>query len=239
MSIKIGICGLTGKMGQAVMKEIKNFDSRCIAVCDLDLESICKNSDVVIDFSHPSTLKNLLLFSVKHNTKLVIGTTGFDDNQYLALRKASCNIPIVYSANMSIGVNLLQLLVTKTAQMLDETYDIEIIERHHRDKLDAPSGTAKMLSYAVTQARGLDYRKSVVMDRCTKGKRNKNDIGIASIRSGNICGQHDVIFAGNQEVLTLKHEALDRSVFAHGAIFAALWVFNKNQGLYSMQDVLA
>ncbi|XVN43093.1 MAG: 4-hydroxy-tetrahydrodipicolinate reductase [Candidatus Rickettsia vulgarisii] len=241
--INIGLCGSTGKMGQMIIERIGKFDSCKISSTFSrqnnidDMDEFCRNSEVIIDFSNSSILEKLLDRAIKHKNKLVIGTTGFTEKQFNLLQEASKYIAILYSANMSLGVNLLSVLAEKAAKILDKDYDIEILESHHRMKLDAPSGTAIMLGEILTNARNLDFNKDVKFNRV--GKRLSGEIGITSIRGGWVYGEHEIMFLGNNETITLKHQALNRESFADGAIRAANWIVDKETGLYSMSDVLS
>ena len=170
---------------------------------------------------------------------VVLCTTGYSPEQLAEIDRASEQVPVFRSGNMSLGINLLLALVKKAAAVLGDAYDIEIVERHHNRKVDAPSGTAVMLADAA--AEGVSWEPEYVYDRhSVRKKREKTEIGISSVRGGNIVGEHEVIFAGNQEVVELKHSALSRDVFAEGAVKAAIFMSGvKQPGLYDMQDVLA
>lgn len=236
MTINIGLSGATGKMGRTILERIDNFKNCKISVKfnstrDLhELNDLCKNSDVVIDFSTPEILEKLVDSALKYDTKLVIGTTGLTSSQFKLLEKAAKTLPILYSANMSIGANLLGYLAKEATKILDD-YDIEILEAHHRAKKDAPSGTAIMLAEMVTAEKELD----ITFNRGNKTRRN-NEIGISSLRGGNVHGTHEIFFLGDDETITLKHEALNKNSFADGAIRAAIWLQDKQTGLYSMLD---
>jgi 4-hydroxy-tetrahydrodipicolinate reductase len=191
--------------------------------------------DVMIDFSHPSA--QVLNYAVSRNIPLVMATTGISEEQVARLKESSHLIPILFSANMSLGVNLLLELVQKAAKLLYSNFDIEIVERHHNQKIDAPSGTALALADAINQALPEKYR--YVYDRHTKRvKRSKDEIGIHAIRGGNIAGDHTVIFAGNDEIIELRHTANSKEIFGVGALKAAVFLHDKEPGFYSMQDLL-
>ena len=194
-------------------------------------------ADVIIDFSVPAAIDSLLGFGTSRNIPLVLCATGYTPGQVEAIDKAAEQIPVFRSANMSLGINLLADLTKRACAVLGGSYDIEIVERHHRRKLDAPSGTAHMLAEAA--ASSLPYGPEYVYERESKRQpRNKCDIGISSIRGGTIAGEHEVIFAGLDEVIELKHTAASRDIFAAGAIHAAKFLAGITKpGLYNMSDV--
>lgn len=194
-------------------------------------------ADVLIDFSNPSLLSPLLDFGIGKKMPLVLCTTGYSREQVLEIKKAAARIPVFFSGNMSLGVNLLIELSKKAAQVLGDSFDIEIVEKHHNRKLDAPSGTALMIADGVSSALGKDMH--YVYDRHSQRKaRESTEIGISSVRGGTIVGEHDVIFAGPHEVLTLSHSAQSRDIFAIGALRAAGFLACQVAGLYSMSDLL-
>jgi 4-hydroxy-tetrahydrodipicolinate reductase len=191
----------------------------------------------LIDFSHPSLLSDILGYAVRYSVPAVLATTGYTEEQKTEIRKASEKIPVFFSPNMSLGVNVLAELVKMAAEAFGEDFDVEIIEKHHNRKLDAPSGTALMLADAVTEAENRPMNR--VFDRsCERRARSKNDIGIHSVRGGTIVGEHDVIFAGEDEVITISHSAGSRRIFANGALRAALFINGKPAGLYTMRDLI-
>ena len=225
--IKIGLCGATGRMGSAVKQMIGSFAGLCRIEAEIsaaksmnELTDFCKASDVIIDFSSPDLLEDLLKYSEIYHSKLIIGTTGLTERHFALLHKASSQNAILYSANMSIGANLVAKLASLASKILNVDYDVEIIDTHHRLKKDSPSGTALMYKKYLSET--LDDKK----------------INISSIRGGGIIGEHDVIFAGKDEVVKIKHQALNRKIFAEGAIKAACWLHDKQNGLYSMLDVI-
>lgn len=245
MTIKIGLCGASGKVGQTIIKTITSFTDQCQIHATFnrsnviaDLNDFCQSSEVIIDFSSPDILEDLLEQSVKHRTKLVIGTTGLTAKHFALLQAASIQIPIVYSANMSIGANLLAIFAAKVAALLPNNYDISILDYHNRLKKDSPSGTALMIGKAISKARELKFEQAAVFDRHNRAEKSTNEIDLLSIRAGGIYGQHDVLFASNSEIVTLGHQALNRDSFVEGAIKAAIWVITKPPALYSMLDVL-
>lgn len=250
--MNIGIAGYTGRVGQLLVKELQTGNWK-----DLDLtagssrsihpehvasepflvvgtaQQLCESSDCVIDFTTPEGTKSLLECAVKTQTSLVIGTTGLDASTESLLKDASGTIPIVYAANTSVGVNLLIALVEHAAARLAPHWDIEIFESHHKNKIDAPSGTALALGKAAQKGRG---GGNFVTDR--NGKRIEGDIGYAVSRGGDVVGEHMVTFYSMGERLELGHRATDRSLFARGALQAASWLKGKPAGLYTMRDVL-
>lgn len=249
--LKIILSGCQGHMGQVITKLVEEQENTMI-VAGVDLvanpnapypiynnfKDIKETADVIIDFSHPSVLENLLAFSVEKQIPAVIATTGLSCCQVEQIEKASQKVALFYSGNMSLGINLLAALVKKAAQILGDRADIEIVEAHHNQKIDAPSGTANMLLDAAIE--GLDKEMVPVYDRHSRRqKREKNEIGMHSIRGGTIVGEHQVIFAGKDEVVTLSHSAHSKEVFAVGAVKAAVFLANKPPRLYDMADVVA
>ncbi len=247
--VNVLISGAAGKMGQAVASEIKLKENVKVAAgFDVEpntklsfpvydnFEDIKEQIDIIIDFSNPRALKNILEYGIKNNVPLVLCTTGYSNNDKIEIKKAAKSIPIFYSQNMSIGVNLITQLVKKTALILSDEFDIEIIEKHHNQKLDAPSGTALMLADAVNSVR--DNTKYIYDRHCVRKKRDKNDIGIHSIRCGNIVGEHEVIFASDDEIIEISHKAMSKNIFAKGAVNAAGFLLNKPAGIYDMSDML-
>lgn len=263
--MKIGIIGINGRMGQSIAKTVLANDlndissglvrlgsqlvgqdiGKIIGAEDLgvkatdNLEELVKNSDVVIDFSNPELSLQTAALSSKHNKIVVCGTTGFSEEQKIQLKNYAQNCVVIWSSNMSIGVNLLMTLAEQVARILHSDYDVEIFEMHHRNKVDAPSGTALSLGEAVAKGRNLDFgevcrktREGIV------GKRTENEIGFCALRGGDVIGDHSVIFAGNGERVELVHKASNRDIYAVGALRAAIWATGKPNGFYTMQDVL-
>lgn len=263
--LRIGISGCGGRMGRMLVAEVK-ATPRCrlsggveaasnhdlgkdigelagIGAIGLaahaDIAALLKVSDVVIDFSTPSSSLAHAKLAAAAKTALVIGTTGFDDEGHAALRRAARSAPILWAPNMSLGVNVLLRLVEQTAQLLGDEYDIEILEMHHRHKVDAPSGTALALGQAAAAGRGTDLAKKSQRARDgLTGPRKRGDIGFAVLRGGDNAGEHHVIFAADGEQLELVHRASSRRIFARGAVAAALWLAGRKPGLYGMKDVL-
>ena len=202
-----------------------------------DYASVSVDADVIIDFSHPANLNKLLSFAKRNDLPIVVATTGLTEDQKKELSDASKIIPVFFSANMSLGINLLIRLAKQAAKILEGSFDIEIIEKHHNKKIDAPSGTALMLADGIKSVRpDLEY----VYDRTgRRAARSANELGISSVRGGTIVGDHDVIFAGPDEVVILSHRAYSKGVFGKGAVEAAKFLAGKPAGMYDMQDVIA
>ncbi|TAL35892.1 MAG: 4-hydroxy-tetrahydrodipicolinate reductase [Phenylobacterium sp.] len=248
--IRIAIAGALGRMGQAVEKVVR-ADPALALVARFDrpgaegdgLVSAAEALDaaqVVIDFTTPAASVALTAQAAGKPVALVIGATGASDAERAAIAQAAARNPIVFAGNYSLGVNLLMGLVAQAARALPaDLFDIEVFEAHHRHKVDAPSGTAFMLGEAAARGRGV--RLSQVERRARDGitgARPSGEIGFSVVRGGGIVGEHSVIFAGEEEILTLSHSGRDRGLFARGAVAAARWVADKPPGLYDMQDVL-
>jgi len=239
---KIIITGSKGRMGQALVSCAKNFrELEVTGQIDQgdDLRSVLAGGDVVIDFSLHAATPGIVELCAKHNKAVVIGTTGHSESEQSAIRNLKSVIPMVWASNFSTGVNALFWLTRKAAEILGPAYDLEIIEMHHRLKRDAPSGTAKTLAEILAGARKLQLDKAARHGRAgITGERKPDEIGIHSIRGGDVVGDHTVVFAANGERLELTHKASSRDTFANGALRAALWVVKQKPGLYTMQDVL-
>lgn len=247
--IKIAVCGINGKMG-ANLKRIIAEDKDCELVCGVDIQAdkkalppiyasfndIKERVDVVIDFSSPAALSGEIEWAEKSRTPLVLATTGYSAEDLKIIKSAAEKIAIFKTANFSVGVNLLVKLVKQAAQTLGENFDIEIIEKHHNLKADAPSGTALMLADGANEAFGGD--KEYLYGREGKVGKRGAEIGIHAVRGGTIVGEHEVMFAGDDEIITLSHSARSKTVFAAGAVRAAKWLAGKPAGLYDMSDVL-
>lgn len=223
-----------GFMGQVLYKELVNVGHSVMIVPDLNRPPLDCNFDVLIDFSHPDGLKNIATFCLTNNIPAVIATTGYTEAQFNQINDLALKIPVVYSGNYSLGVILMERLVREAARVLGSDFDIEIIEKHHHHKIDAPSGTAKMLLKAANDQLGYN----VIYGREGECRRGEKEIAVHTIRGGSIVGEHEVLFAGADELLTIKHEALSKVIFAKGAIKAASWLLSKEVGLYNMEDVL-
>ncbi|MFN3512608.1 MAG: 4-hydroxy-tetrahydrodipicolinate reductase [Phenylobacterium sp.] len=249
--VRIAVAGALGRMGRAVADAVAQrpeaalagrFDRPGIEGEGLTTQAAAMAAaDVVIDFSTPAASVALAkAAAAQGNLALVIGSTGFSPDEAAEVDAAGALIPIVRAGNFSLGVNMLMGLVARAARALGpEAYDIEIFEAHHRRKVDAPSGTALMLGEAAAQGRGVDLSAVRVAARDgITGARRDGDIGFSVLRGGGIVGEHSVVFAAEDEVLTLSHSARDRGLFARGAVAAALWAAGKPPGAYDMQDVL-
>ena len=250
--IRVIIHGSSGRMGHAVAETIADFDDiRVVAGVDAggpaggeefpvytSIGECGEEADVCIDFSHHEALPGLLEELEKRKIPAVIATTGFSEETKEYIHRVSKTVPIFQAANMSMGVNLIKHLVAEAAKVLMHGFDIEIVEKHHNKKKDAPSGTALALADSINEARGNDL--SYVYGRKEKNKlRESSELGIHAVRGGSIVGDHDVIFAGKDEVVTLSHRAYSRRVFAAGAVGAARFLVGREPGLYTMDQVIA
>jgi 4-hydroxy-tetrahydrodipicolinate reductase len=253
--LKVGILGSTGRVGSLLIDDLE-VDSEARVICvhvfdDLkkqlpegtivtnDMRVLIDESDVIIDFSAPKATQTLLEESIKgSSTPLVIATTGFDKHQENLLIEASKKVPVLYATNMSLGVAILNSLVAKASKALRD-FDIEIVEQHHRHKVDSPSGTALTLAEHAAKARDLDLDSVRVSGRDgVIGARTKDEIGVMSLRGGDIVGRHTAGFYNDGEFLELNHTATARNTFSKGAIRAAKWIAGKESGLYSINDCL-
>ena len=264
--LAIGVVGCGGRMGRALIRQINQTQGCTLAggtevdghhaigidlgslaglegplgqVASNDRQALFESSDVVIDFTVPETTALLAKLAVETNTAHIIGTTGLDAEQAQAIADAARETVVVQSPNFSLGVNLLTALTRQVAQTLDSQFDIEVLEMHHRHKVDAPSGTALALGQAAADGRGVSLEDAADRGRDgITGARKDGDIGFASLRGGNVVGDHTVVFAADDERIELTHKAGDRTIFARGAIHAALWSKNQPPGYYTMADVL-
>jgi len=239
--VRVLLLGAKGRMGQAIAAAAVKADVEITASLDLgdDIAKEIGGCDVVIDFSHPNASSELARACRTAKKPAVIGTTGHSKEEGASIEELAKSVPVVLSPNFSVGVNALFWLTRKAAQMLGDDFDLEITEMHHRLKKDAPSGTAKKLAEILCEVRGLDYAKNVRHGReGLVGERPAKEIGVHSIRGGDVVGDHTVSFAGAGERLELTHKAASRETFALGALRAARWVVGKPAGLYSMEDVL-
>lgn len=242
------IVGANGKMGKTIRKLAKDKDDISIAAgVDKTYEEgeiniyeniadVKEDFDVVLDFSRPSSLQSLLEFCSSNKKPLILCTTGYTPEELDKIREASKIIPLFRSANMSIGINVVNNVLKNISKFLYKEFDIEIIEKHHNQKADAPSGTAILLADTIKKAISEDI--SYTCGREGNSKRSKNEIGIHAVRGGNIVGEHSVIFAGNSEIIEITHSALSRDVFAVGALLACKFMKGKASGSYSMDDLL-
>ena len=263
--MRIGIVGCAGRMGRTLVREVLAAEG-CelagaieragsegigqdagllsgagpagVAVTD-DPLPLFASADAVIDFTTPEATAVYARLAAQGKVPYVVGTTGLDPEQEQAVAAAARHCPLVMAPNMSLGVNLLLAVAEQVARALDDSYDIEVLEMHHRRKVDAPSGTALALGHAVAAGRGVDLAENAVQARVgTTGPRAEGAIGFAVLRGGDVAGEHTVLFAGPGERIELTHRASGREVFARGAVRAARWAADKPPGLYSMKDVL-
>lgn len=245
------INGACGHMGRVIADVIAGRED-CTVLAGVDpvgapyaefpvyqtLDQVEEKADVIIDFSHPSALDGVLAYAKSHFTPVVIGSTGYTPEQNQEIEEAAKEIPVFFSFNMSLGVNLLVSLAKKAAQVLGDQFDIEIVEKHHNRKVDAPSGTALMLADEICSV--LPEPHTYMYDRhSVRRKREKTEIGISSVRGGTIVGEHEIIFAGRDEIIELKHTAMSREIFAVGALNGAVYMAGvKEPRIYTMADLL-
>lgn len=249
---RIILCGCNGRMGQAIVRATEQTENACIvagvdvnpeaqaAVCSFpiyrDISEFPGKADVIVDFSHHTALPSLAEYACKTQTPMVIATTGHTEEEKALMAKVATKIALFASGNMSIGINLLIDLCRRAAKTLGAGFDIEIVEKHHNQKLDAPSGTALMIANALVEER---EETELVYDRHSVRKtREPKEIGMHSVRGGTIVGVHEVLFAGANEMIELTHTATSREVFADGALKAAVYLTGKPAGFYSMTDLI-
>lgn len=248
--IKTIVHGSSGKMGQVLVNAI-NEDDEMTLIAGIDklnkdntsyktytnFEECKDKADVIIDFSHYSCIPELIKYCIESNTPLVIATTALTEEHINLITEASKHIPIFQSANMSLGINVMCMLSKQAVIPLEDNYDIEIIEKHHNKKVDSPSGTAYLIADSINST--CKNKKEYIYGRHGKSDTRKiTDLGIHAIRGGTIAGEHTVVFAGPDEILEIKHTALSKNVFANGAIKAAKFLINSDNGFYTMNDLL-
>lgn len=247
--VRIILSGANGKMGKVIQSVVSGRDN-CEIVAGVDIntesngfpvyssfEEIKEDADVIIDFSNPALLNSLLSYSEKKSIPVVIATTGYDDSQKKQIEDAAKKTAVFFTYNMSLGINLLANLAKKAVEVLGDEFDIEIIEKHHNQKIDAPSGTALMLADAICEE--IQKPMKYEYDRHSKReKRTKNEIGMHAVRGGTIVGEHEIIFAGRDEIITLSHSARSKEIFAVGAVNAAMFMADKKSGMYSMKEMI-
>lgn len=245
--INMILCGCLGRMGMEVIEAAKDcIDIRIVAGVAKEasmekkfpifkyFDDVNVNCDVVLDFSHPSCLDSILKFVISRNIPAVICATGHNEIQKLRMKEAAKIVPVFLSCNTSIGINILAKIIKTTKSLLGRDYDIEIIEKHHNKKLDAPSGTALMLAHEVS-----NDNTEYVYDRTRyKSQRMKNEIGIHTVRCGGMRGEHEIIFANEHETLVFKHITNSRKLFAYGALNAVRFIVNVIPGMYDMHDLI-
>jgi len=239
---KIAITGSNGRMGQALIEAVKlnpNVSQGSILNRGDDINRVLKDFDVLIDFTRPEATLDALSVCQSAGKAMVIGTTGFSDDALKVIDQASSDIPIVFAPNMSVGVNLTLKLLETTAKVIGTDSNIEIVEAHHRHKVDSPSGTALKMGEVIANALGRDLSECAVYGReGTEEPRDRQTIGFSSIRGGDVVGEHTVTFFMEGERVEISHKASSRMTYANGAVKACQWLTNQANGLYSMQDVL-
>jgi 4-hydroxy-tetrahydrodipicolinate reductase len=262
---RIAIVGCNGRMGKNLLDAVQNSSSTVLGAaterpdssligCDAgelaglgklgvvitdDLEKVKDSFDVIIDFTRPEVTLKHIEWAKANNKKLVIGTTGFTDDQKAIIREAAGSVAVMFAPNMSVGVNLLLKLLETAAQVMGDYTDIEIIEGHHRHKVDAPSGTALAMGETIAKTLGRDLNQVAVYGReGITGERDRQTIGFSTIRAGDLVGEHTAMFADIGERLEITHKASSRMTFANGAVRAASWLMDKERGLFDMQDVI-
>lgn len=238
---RIGIIGSAGRMGQALAEVLRASEHEAAGGVDAggNVANLAEQSDAMVDFSSPVALEGNIHAAIGAGIPLVIGTTGLEEAHHTAIDNAARVVPILQTGNTSLGVTLLAHLVKDAASRLGPDWDIEIVEMHHRMKVDAPSGTALLLGEAAAEGRGVDIYDNMESGRHGHtGARRPGAIGFAALRGGTVAGEHSVILAGEQERLTLSHSAENRLIFARGALKAAEWLIGRPAGRYTMQDVL-
>ncbi|MFN7710090.1 MAG: 4-hydroxy-tetrahydrodipicolinate reductase [Holosporales bacterium] len=264
--MRVAVAGCLGRMGRLIVQQVQSTPTLLLSACTVSPKSDCVGQDIgtcfgaaswgviastraedlfqdadgIIDFTTPELTAQHLELVQHHPKPLVIGTTGLTPEHHELLQRASQVAPILYAANYSVGITLLRRLVKQAAQYLGATdFDVDILEKHHRYKMDAPSGTALALGQSVAEGRNEEFQDLKCLDRTRRVEsRSSGEIGFAVVRAGGIVGEHDVIFASSDEVVTLSHQALSRNIFAVGAVRALLWLHHKPPGLYSMDNVL-
>ncbi len=246
--LNIMLCGCGGRMGAAVIAAAKEARDRIVAGVDVNPaadspfpiyatpDEFVGKADVIVDFSHHSALPGLLSYAKRTGTPLVVCTTGHTEAELADMKAASAEVAVFFSRNMSLGINLLISLCRRAAATLGTDFDIEIIEKHHNKKLDAPSGTALMIADALTE--GAEERPYVYDRHAERRQRTRGEIGLHAVRGGSIVGEHEVMFCGKDEIVTLSHSAASREVFATGALRAARFLTKKPAGFYNMDDVV-
>ncbi|VWX61101.1 4-hydroxy-tetrahydrodipicolinate reductase [Sphingorhabdus sp. 109] len=237
----IGIIGSKGRMGQALFAAIEEAGHNHAGGADQgdDVTALVAASDVLVDFSSPKALQATLDACVAAGKPIVIGTTGLEEAHHAAIDEAAIKIPVLQTGNTSLGVNMLAALVEQAASRLGDDWDIEIVEMHHRHKVDAPSGTAKLLGEAAARGRAIDLTNNSESGRNgITGARKKGAIGFAALRGGSVAGDHTVILASDEERIELTHRAENRMIFARGAVKAAGWLVEQSAGRYGMDGVL-
>ncbi|WP_299194480.1 4-hydroxy-tetrahydrodipicolinate reductase [uncultured Erythrobacter sp.] len=239
--VQFAVIGHKGRMGQALASAIEEAGHQFKVGVDMggDPRPIVSQCDVVVDFSAPDALEANLAAARVAGVPILVGTTGLEPSHHALIDEAARTVPVLQTGNTSLGVTLMAHLVREAASRLASDWDIEILEMHHRQKVDAPSGTANLLGEAAAEARGIDLSDNLESGRHGyTGPRGKGHIGFATLRGGTVAGEHSVIFAGDEERLTISHSAENRMIFARGAVRGAAWLIGRKPGRYSMEDVL-
>ncbi len=250
--IKILLNGVNGRLGQTLVSDIAETEGMEVAAgVDIapaarqnpfpvyaSFDEVAEAADIIIDFSRPAALHALLEYAQSKNIGAVLATTGYTDTDKMMIAKYAGHVPLFYSANMSLGVNLQMALAQKAAKVLSSKFDIEIVEKHHNLKVDSPSGTALALAEAINSATHGDH-EFVYGRHDSNQRRQHGEIGIHAVRGGTIVGEHDILFLGPDEVIEINHRALSKQVFSQGALRAAQFIHGKPAALYSMQDIFA
>jgi len=254
--VKVIVCGACGRMGKEIISLCKKKGIKIEGAIEAphhsclgkeiekgvrvssDLERVIKKDNVIIEFTTPSATIEHLKIARKKKIPVVIGTTGFNEKEYSKIKETAKEIPILLSPNMSIGINLLFRLTEEITTRVGEEFDVEIIEMHHKNKKDAPSGTAKKIAEIIAKIRGKELSQIGIYGRMGIKKRTKEEVGIHAIRGGSIVGEHIVLFAGEGERLEIIHRAESRQIFARGALRAAEFIIKQKKGFYNLQDVL-
>lgn len=249
--VKIIMVGCNGRMGKVITDlAVKDTEAEIVAGVDIfddghndypvfaNIADVNVEADAIIDFSSPKLLDGILDFAISKNMPVVMCTTGYSDEELAKINEASKKIAVLRSGNMSLGINTLVKIIESVTNILaDAGFDIEIVEKHHNQKLDAPSGTAILLADAINKELNNEYQYTY--DRSNvRQKREKKEIGISAVRGGSIVGEHEIIFAGTDEVIEIKHTAYSRAIFGKGAISAAKYLAGKSAGMYSMKEVV-
>lgn len=238
---RIGIIGSKGRMGAAIAQVLASGEHELAGGVDAgdDVAVLAAQSDALVDFSAPAALAANLAAAQEAGIPMLIGTTGLEEAHHEAIDGAAENIPVLQTGNTSLGVNVLCHLIHRAAETLGDDWDIEIVEMHHRHKVDAPSGTAILMGMAAAEGRGISLKSNSERGRDgVTGARKPGAIGFASLRGGSVAGEHSAYFAGEDERITLTHNAENRVIFARGAVKGALWLIGKEPGRYTMNDVL-
>ncbi|MBN9343545.1 MAG: 4-hydroxy-tetrahydrodipicolinate reductase [Holosporales bacterium] len=264
-SISIAVAGASGRMGQLILQQVFESPQATLVGAKVSCTSplneapltslfpyapqtliltsqtdrAFKDAQIIIDFTVPETLRTHLEVAQREKIGMIIGTTGLSQEHFTMLEKASLTIPILYSANFSLGINLLIEVVKEASKSLGAGFDIEMLEMHHRHKQDAPSGTSLSLAKAAAEGRNLTLQEKAIYDRTRERQaRREDDIGFAVLRGGSVIGDHSVIFASDEEIVEFSHRALKREMYAKGALRAALWLANQKPGYYKFSDIL-